>query len=106
MINIRRCDEQINGVSNGGVMVTDKEVDLPGFFPVYHNPMFLMNIISFSDMRKRLKITVDTSKEAAMLVYIGNKKVMKFLEIGASLYTSKSEHNFNLLNKKLFVLFS
>ena len=87
-------------------MVTDKEVDMPGFFPVYYSPMFLMNIISFNDMRKRLKITVDTSKKAAMLVHIGNKKVMKFLEIGAGHYTSKSEHNFNLLNKKTFVLFS
>ena len=66
-----------------------------------------MNIISFSDMRKRFRITVDTSKEAAILVHIGNEKVMKFLEIRAGLYIWKPEHNYNLLlNKKFFVHFS
>jgi len=33
LINIRKYKKPINGVSNGGVMVTDREGDLPGFSP-------------------------------------------------------------------------
>ena len=32
LTNIRRCKRPINGISNGGVMVTSEEGDLPGFF--------------------------------------------------------------------------
>jgi len=33
LVNVRKCKKSINGVSNGGVMVTDREGDLPGFSP-------------------------------------------------------------------------
>ena len=56
-------------MSNGGVMVTNEEGDLPGFFTVYYNPKSLMNIIAFSDMRRRFRVTVDTSKENEILVH-------------------------------------
>ena len=56
-----------------------------------------MNIIAFSDMRKRFRITVDTSEENAIAVYIGESCVMKILEVGAGLYIWKPEHNLILL---------
>ena len=101
LVNIRDSIKPINGVSNGGVMVTSKEGDLPGFFKVYYNPDSLMNILSLSDMRKRFRVTMDTSKEAAMLVHIAKSEVMKFIEVRAGLYVWKPEHNTNLLNKQI-----
>jgi len=60
-----------------------------------------MNIIAFSDMRKKFRITVDTSKENVIAVHIGEGRVMKLLEIGAGLCIWKPEHNFNLTNKRI-----
>ena len=82
-------------------MVTDKEGDLPGFFKVYYNPDSLMNILLLSDMRKRFRITMDTSKDVAMLVHIAKDQVMKFIEVRAGLYAWKPEHNTNLFNKQI-----
>ena len=86
LINMRKCDKPMNGASKGGVMATDREGELPGFFKLYYNPRSLMNIISFKDMIKRFKITVDTSKENIFLVYINEGKIMIFLEIGVGMY--------------------
>ena len=99
--DIRKCKIPINSIINIGVMVTDMEGDLLGFFPVYSNPKSLMNIISLSDMRKRFRITVDTDNKDAIMVHIGEGQVMQCLEIGVGLYIWKPGHNFNLLNKQI-----
>jgi len=43
-------------------METCMEGNLPGVFPVYYNQKSLMNIIAFSETRKRFRITADTEK--------------------------------------------
>ena len=105
LVNIENSRKSINGVSNGGVMLTNKEDYLPSFFTIYYHPKSLMNILSISNLRKRFKVTMDISKEVAILVHIAKNKVMKSIEIGAGLYIWKSEHNSSLLNKKIFVFF-
>jgi len=35
LVNVRKGKKPISGVANGGAMVTDREDDLPGVFPVY-----------------------------------------------------------------------
>ena len=82
-------------------MVTSKEGNLSGFFTVYYNPELLMIILSLSDMRKRFRVTMDTSKEVAMLVNNAKNKIMRFVEISAGLYLWKPEHKSNLLNKQI-----
>ena len=101
LVEIRGYKKPINGVSNGGVMVADKEGNLPGFFTVYYNPDSLMNILSSSDMRKRFRVKMDTNEESAMLVHISKDNVMRFVEIGASLYIWKPEDSSNLQNKQI-----
>lgn len=93
LINIRMREKPSNVVSNGGVMVISKEGDLPAFPQVYMNTIFM------SDMRKKLRIMMDTSKQVAILVHLGNGKILRFLEVGAGLYIWKPEHNCNILNK-------
>ena len=102
LIDVRDCEKPINGFSNGGVMTTREEEDLPGLFTVYYNPESLMNKVLLSDTRKRFKVTMDTSAEVAILVHINDKRVMRFLEIGAGLYIWKTETNTNLLNKHIY----
>ena len=81
-------------------MVIDMEGYWP-FFTVYYNPKSLMNIIAFCDTRKRFRITMDTDKEVAILVHIGEDRIMRSVEIGAGLYIWKPEHNSNLINKRV-----
>lgn len=97
LVNIGKGKKSINGISNGGVMVTDQEGDFPGFFTVYYNPESLMNILALSNTRKRFRITMDTSKEVAILVHIAKNIVMKFVEVDAGLYIWRPEFN-NKLN--------
>ena len=52
-------------------------------------------------MRKRFKITMDTDKENAIIVHIGEGRVMKLLEVGAGLYIWKPGYKSNLLNKQV-----
>ena len=61
----------------------------------------MLNTTLFSDMRKKFRITMDTSEEIAILVHLGNGTVMKFSEVSAGLYIWKPEHNRNLLNKQI-----
>jgi len=66
----------MNGISNGGIMVTNEEGNLPGFLPVYYNPNSLMNIIAMSNMRKKFIATMDTSQKVAIMVHLGNGRIL------------------------------
>ena len=44
---------------------------------------------------------MDTSKEVAILVNLGNGKIIIFLVVSAGLYIWKPDHNFNLLNQQI-----
>ena len=101
LINLRRCKRPISEVSNGGVLTTNLEGDLPGSFTIYHNPESLMNILALSDMRKRFRVTMDTSVEVAMLVHISDTHAMRFTEVVAGLYIWKPETNTNLVSKQI-----
>ena len=57
-------------------MKSDMEGDIPGCFTAYYNPKSLMNISSFKDVRKKFRVTLDTGKENAILVHVGDGKVM------------------------------
>ena len=46
----------------------------------------MLNILSFKDVRKRFRVTVDTSVENAICVHMDDGKVMKFNEVESGLY--------------------
>ena len=101
LVNIRDSVKPINGLSNGGVMVKDKEGDLTVFFKRTTIVFSLRNIISLSDMRKRFRITMDKSKDTAIPVHIAENKVMEFIEVCVGLYVWKPEQNTSLSNKQV-----
>ena len=46
----------------------------------------MVNILAWSDVRKKFRITADTSLEAAIQVHLGNKEHVKFKELKNGLY--------------------
>ena len=46
----------------------------------------MINILSFADMRKRFRITIDTKKESCFLVHTGRGKPLRFDEVETGLY--------------------
>ena len=40
-----------------------------------------MNILAFSDVRKRFRVTMDTDVENAISVHISKDKVIRFVEV-------------------------
>lgn len=101
LVNIREAEVPITGVSNGGTMVNNMEADLPGFFKVYYNEKLLLNILSFKDVRKRFRITVDTAVENVICVHISEEKVLKFVEVSNGVYMWNADNNAN--NKQVSV---
>ena len=46
----------------------------------------MLNIIARSDIRKKFRITVDMAVENSIIVYMGEGKMIKFVEVGSGLY--------------------
>ena len=50
----------------------------------------MVNILSFKDVRQRIKVTVDTLIESAMCVHMDDRKVLKFKEAESGIYLLSS----------------
>ena len=100
---LRKSKKPINGVSNGGSMKSTMEGDMPGWFTVYVNQASLLNILALADVVKRFKVTMDTSKEDAIIVHISDSKELKFERMKNGLYIWKpfNNNNANTNNKKV-----
>ena len=55
-------------------------------FTVWFNPQSMINILSFADVRKRFRVTIDIEKESCFLVHTGKSKPLHFNEVGSGLY--------------------
>ena len=62
IVNLRKSENPINVISNGGTLPNNMEGDIHGWFTVYYNPKSIMNIFSFKDVRKRFRVTLDTAE--------------------------------------------
>ena len=100
VVNLRDSLNPITAVSNGGTMKSTKEGDMPGWFTVYVNSESLMNILAMSDVRKRLRVTMNTDVEDAIFVHVAKDKVLKFKELRSGLYVWSPESNILNVNKK------
>ena len=84
--NITRSGSALHAHTNGGFQDSVLQGDLPGFFKVWYNPRCMVNILAWSDIRKKFRITADTSLEAAIQVHLGNGEHVKFREFKGGLY--------------------
>ena len=76
--NLRDSDHVQRVYTNGGYQDSHKIGLLPGFFDVWYMVNSRLNILSFSDVASRYRITIDTAKENSILVHINSEKVLKF----------------------------
>ena len=77
---------------NRGHQDSNKEGYFPSFFKVWFNPKPRVNILSFKDVRKRFRVTVDTAVKNAIRVHLDDGKVMKFKEVESGLYLLSSSN--------------
>jgi hypothetical protein len=59
------------------VKQSNQEATVPGFGKGYYDADAIANIFGFLDLKKKHRITYDSEKEDAFLVYMGNK-ILKF----------------------------
>ena len=69
------------------------------FGDVWFNKASLANILSLSDVRKQCRVTMDTNREAAILVHRKDGNIMKFIEYESSLYYYDADNNNSKNNK-------
>ena len=85
VLNIRDTKETLQVLTNGGLMKSQQKCDIPHLGECWFNRDSITNIIVMCDMRNKFRITMDTRKEAALLVHMGDKAV-KFKEWPNGLY--------------------
>ena len=73
-------------ITNGGTLLSNMKGDVVNFGSVWYNENSLANILSLSEVRKKCHVTMDTDKEAAMIVHRENGSTMKFVEFATGLY--------------------
>ena len=83
LINVRKAKRKLVVNMNGGPHISNMEGELPGFFTVWFNPRSMINILSFADVRKRFRVTIDTEKQSCFLVHTGKSKPLHFNEVGS-----------------------
>ena len=86
LINVRNSDTVLRAYTNGGHQDSTQVADLPGFFKVWFNPKYMLNILSFADVRKKFRVTMDTSTDPSFNVHLNDGKVIIFVEIRSGLY--------------------
>ena len=98
LLNVRKSQKTLRAYSNGGSQDSNFEGDSPGTFKVWYNPSSMLNILSFKDVRKIFRITMDTDVENVISVHMKCGKILKFEEVESSLYLL---HSNNITSKKV-----
>ena len=76
----------MRAITNGDHQDSHLIGDLPGFFPVRFNKKSILNILSFAEVHKVYRITIDTDIAATMNVHLHNGNIMPFAEVDSGLY--------------------
>ena len=89
LCNIRPCESgnELHIKSNGGgSLVANMIGDLLGFGPVHYHPSSVANILSFSEVAKVRRISIDTDVENAFTVHGPKGTQTKFIRSDHGLY--------------------
>ena len=96
--NIRKSNKSFSVHTNGGTFATQKIGDLPNFFPVYYSPTSMVNILSFAEVKRIYRITMDTAENDTIKVHMNHGQTMEFSEVDTGLYLLNHK-NINTINK-------
>ena len=78
VLNIRKSRRTLKAYTNGGRQDSNRVVDLLGFFTVWFNPNSMINILAFSDVCKKFRITTDTAQGKFMAVHLSPTRLPYF----------------------------
>ena len=77
LVDVRKSTRKLQAYSNGGYQDSEWKGTVPGLIDVWYNPDSMLNILAWSDIRKKFRITADTAKGAHICVHTPGK-VLKF----------------------------
>jgi hypothetical protein len=99
--NITDTEEQLEVMTNGGLLMSKQKCEIPHLGECWYNPHSITNIIALSDMTNKFRVTMDSSKEKALLVHFPNK-VVKFKQMKGGLYAMnpKDPANFGSISSQ------
>ena len=86
VLNIRDSPHKLKAYTNGGRHDSVQIMDLPGFFTVWFNPSSMINILAWSDVRGKYRITADTLVGRYITVHLFPDRKMLFEEVESGLY--------------------
>ena len=86
LLNIRESERKMKAYTNEGRQDFTLVGDLPGFFKVWYNPRSMINILAWSDVANKYKITSDTAKGRFITVHLSEERRMNFVEVESELY--------------------
>ena len=84
--NIETVENKLTLLTNGGKHVSNMMGELRNFGKNWYSPTSLANILSLAEVRKKFRVTMDTSVEPAIVVHRKNGTKMKFSEYKSGLY--------------------
>ena len=91
IVNIRKSEKIMKTETNVGTQESRLKAFLPVFFEVWFNKKSKFNILFWTDVRKKLRITADTDEDDSISVHLTKDRVIKFKEIKPGLYLWKPE---------------
>ena len=71
LINGKVSGKTLRAYTNGSHQDFKLVGDLPGFFEVWLNSESMFNIYTWSDVRKKFRIAIDTYIETLIILYVG-----------------------------------
>ena len=86
LLNIRSSKRTLKAYTNGGRQDSNLIGDLPGFFPVWYNPKSMINILAWSDVCDKYRITADTEVGKYITVHVSKQFKMIFEQVSSGLY--------------------
>ena len=104
--NIRPSAHSHTIQTNGGPHTATQVGDVRNFGPVWYSPHSIANVLSFYQVQKRFRITIDThSDDPVFHVHRTDGSIMRFFPLGPGLYahdTADPAHNSTTLRDHAF----
>ena len=99
---IKTSKTMLEMATNGGTTMSNKVAQVPGFGQVWFNENAIANIFGLSDLKKKYRVTYDSSKEDAFLVHENGKIILKFecSEDGLYIYEVPKRYRDGLVKDK------
>ena len=104
LLDIYKSPYTLRAYTNDRYQESTEQGTLPGFFDVWYNKDSMMNILAFSGVCKKFRVTVDTAESSTINVHLTKSHLIQFKEVDSGLFvlenglTQVSTTNYSFLN--------